>query len=94
MGEKHSCVRKALIGCLSNVPWLGTGPSTQACALTGNRTGDLLLYGTTFNQLGHAGQGPTPILLEAKGNVYKGPGTDRHSALIITVVILKKFIFY
>ena len=32
------------------MPQPGTEPETQTCALTGNRTGDLLLYGTTPNQ--------------------------------------------
>ena len=36
---------------------LGTWPTTQACALTGNQTGDLLLFMITFNQLSRAGQG-------------------------------------
>ena len=31
--------------------------TTQACALTGNRTGDLSLCRTKLNQLSHAGQG-------------------------------------
>ena len=32
-------------------------PATQACALTGNWTSDLLLCGTMLNQLSHTGQG-------------------------------------
>ena len=42
--------------CLSYVPhW--TEPTTQACTLAGNQTGDLRLCGPTPNQLSHAGQG-------------------------------------
>ena len=38
-------------------PKLGTWPAVQACALTGNRTGDVLFCGTIPSQLGHTGQG-------------------------------------
>ena len=37
-------------------PRLGTWPKTQACALTGNRTGDLLACGTVLNALNQARQ--------------------------------------
>ena len=38
-------------------PLLGTWPTTQACALTGNRTGDPLVHGLVFNPLSHTSQG-------------------------------------
>ena len=44
------------------MPQLGTEPATQACALTGNRTGDLLLCGMTPNPLSHTHQACTWIL--------------------------------
>ena len=37
-GEKHWCARETSIGCLSHIPQLGTWPTTQARALTGNGT--------------------------------------------------------
>ena len=37
-------------------PQPGTWPTTQACALTGNRTGDLAVSGTMPNLLSHARQ--------------------------------------
>ena len=40
----------------------GTEPTTQACALTGNWTGNLFLCGTMCNQLSHTGQGVQPFL--------------------------------
>ena len=46
------------------MPQQGYRPTTQACALTGNRTSNLSLGGTTFNQLSHAGQGIIVIILE------------------------------
>ena len=46
-------------------PQLGTWPTTQACALTGNRTGDLSLCRMTLNPLNHAGQ-CLKIILEIK----------------------------
>ena len=39
-------------------PQLGTWPATQACALTGNRTGDLLV----INPLSHTSQGFVVVL--------------------------------
>ena len=45
------------IGCLLFTPWLGTESATQACALTGNWTFNLLLCGMTPNQLSHTNQG-------------------------------------
>ena len=47
--------------CIKQVPLVhphpGTGPTTQACALTGNRTGDLPLCGKMPNQLSPTAQG-------------------------------------
>ena len=36
---------------------LGTWPTTQACALTGNRTGDLLVHRPVLNPLSHTSHG-------------------------------------
>ena len=38
-------------------PLLGTWPATQACALTGNRTEDLLVHRPALNPLSHTSQG-------------------------------------
>ena len=38
-------------------PLLGTWPATQACALTGNQTSDLLLHRPVLNQRSHTSQG-------------------------------------
>ena len=38
-------------------PQLGTWPLTQACALTGNRTGDLWVCRPALNPLSHTSQG-------------------------------------
>ena len=38
-------------------PPLGTWPTTQACALTGNRTSDPLVYRPALNPLSHTSQG-------------------------------------
>ena len=37
-------------------PQLGTWPTTQACALTGNRTGDPLVHRLALNPLSHISQ--------------------------------------
>ena len=55
-GEKYCRKKETSIGCLLYVPWQGTKPATQACTLTGNRTGDLPLCGMMSNQLTHIGQ--------------------------------------
>ena len=39
-------------------PQPGTWPATQACALTGNRTGDPLVHRPVLNPLSHTSQGP------------------------------------
>ena len=38
-------------------PLLGTWPATQACALTGNQTGDPLVHRLALNPLNHTSQG-------------------------------------
>ena len=53
-GEKHRSVA-------SFTPQLGTWPTTQACALTGNQTCDLLVHSTTPNPLSHTSQGCTHL---------------------------------
>ena len=44
-GEKHQCV------VASHMPPTGDLPKTQACALTGNRTGDPLVLRLALNPL-------------------------------------------
>ena len=46
-----------MCGCLSCVPPPGTWHAPQACALTGNRTGDPLVLRPTLNPLSHTSQG-------------------------------------
>ena len=48
-----------MCGC----PLLGTWPTTQACALTGNRTGDPLVYRSVLSPLSHTSQGMSINLL-------------------------------
>ena len=54
--EKHRCVRDTWISCLSHTPDR-TWPTTQACALTGNWTSNLLVYRPALNPLRHTSQG-------------------------------------
>ena len=62
-GRKHQCQRETSTACLPYAPWQGTEPVTQLCALTRNRTGDLLPCRTVPNQLSHTGQG-SPYLFK------------------------------
>ena len=39
------------------LPQLGTWPATQACALTGNQTGDPLVHRLVLNPLSHTSWG-------------------------------------
>ena len=45
-----------MCGCLI-CPVLGTWPATQACALTGNRTGNPLIYRPMLSPLSYTSQG-------------------------------------
>ena len=61
--------------CERNINWLplscpqlGTQPTTQACALTGNRTGDFSICRLVLNPPSHTSQGPIKFLKTA------GPG--------------------
>ena len=38
-------------------PLVGTWPTTQACALTGNQTGNTLIHRPVLNPLSHTSQG-------------------------------------
>ena len=49
-GDKYWCARETSTGRLCHVPQTRAGPATQACALTGNEAGDLLLCGMVLNQ--------------------------------------------
>ena len=48
-GEKHQCM------VASHTP--PTGPTTQACVLTGNQMGDPLIHRLALNPLSHTSQG-------------------------------------
>ena len=49
-------------------PLLGTWPATQACALTGNRTGDPLVCRLVLNPLSRTGQGHKSSILKDFGS--------------------------
>ena len=46
-----------MCGCLSHDPLLGTWPTAQACALTGNQTSDPFIHRLALNRLSHITQG-------------------------------------
>ena len=63
-----------MCGCLSRTPHWGTWPTTQACALTGNRTGDPLVQRSVFNPLSHSSQGKIYVLCictTEKGEIHQ-----------------------
>ena len=51
-----------MCGCLT-YPQLGTRPTTQACALTGNQTDDPLVCKPQLNPLSHTSQGVLLFLI-------------------------------
>ena len=53
---------KRYIGLHLACSLLGTWPTTQACAMSGNRTGHLLFLRLTLNPLSHTSQGCTSLL--------------------------------
>ena len=53
-GERE---RNINVWLLLMCPLLGTWPTTQACALTGNRTGDPLVHSPALTPLSHTSQG-------------------------------------
>ena len=55
-GQGRKTGRKTQISCLLHTTPPGTEPTTQARALTGNRTDSPLLCGMTPNQLSHTSQ--------------------------------------
>ena len=61
-GEKHQCQRETWIHCLSYMPQPQTKRTTQACALTRNRTGDLSLCRMMPKELSHTSWGTEAFL--------------------------------
>ena len=51
--EKHQCVVASHTPPTGGTTWV----ATQACAMTGNRTGDPLVHGLVLNPLSHTSQG-------------------------------------
>ena len=62
-GQKYGCERETLIGCLSHMLGPGREPIAWVCALTGNRTHDLLVYGMTLQPTEPHQPGPCLIIL-------------------------------
>ena len=59
-------MREKWISCLFHRPQLGTKLTTQAYALIGNQTYNLLVRGTMPNQLSHTGQDEPQVFTEKK----------------------------
>ena len=80
-------------------PLLGTWPATQACALTGNRTGNPLVHRLALNPLNHTSQGR--ISLFNRHNTITSPPQKKirkkslilliPSAHIFLILIIKPF---
>ena len=64
---------------------LGTWPTTQAFALTGNRTDDPLVGRLALNPLSHTSQGFSKLFFDKKRTIF-------YVALIIGKVGIKDFI--
>ena len=55
-GEKP-IYERYIVGCLTHAPQPRAWSETQACALIGNQTGDLLVRRLALNPLSHTNQG-------------------------------------
>ena len=53
-----------MCGCLSCASLLGIWSATQACALTGNQTGDSLVHSPALNSLSYTSQAKIIIHLD------------------------------
>ena len=60
-GKKHQFVRDTWLP--HTYPQMETWPGIQACTLTGNQTGDLLVRSLALNPLSHTSQGHWLILV-------------------------------
>ena len=60
--ERRGKERETSIGYLPQASSGGPGPATQACALTGNQTGDLSILRLALNPLSHTSQGTCEFL--------------------------------
>ena len=56
-GRETSMCKRSINQLLLTRPAPGTWPETQACALTGNQTGNLLVHRLALNPLSHTSQG-------------------------------------
>ena len=63
--------------CLSLVPWPGPDPTPQACTLTGNQIGNLVLCGTMPSPLSHTGQGQPFCFLGFYNSHQPGPSKSQ-----------------
>ena len=54
---------------VSRMILLGTWPAIQACALTGNRTGDLSVHRLALKPLSHTTQGGTKVVMHMAATV-------------------------
>ena len=69
-------------------PLLGTWPSTQACALTGNWTSALLVHRPMLNPLSHISQGYIQLSIKGHFGCLHVLATVNNTAMNIRVAIL------
>ena len=74
-GREKERERNMNVWLLLVCPPLGTWPATQACAPTGNQTGDPMVHRLALNPLSHTSQGEERILKASREKetvTYKG----------------------
>ena len=72
-------------------PLLGTWPETQACALTGNWTGDPLVHRPALNPLSHTSQGSRFLSMFSHSQLWNFPSllaASKHSLLCLLAWVL------
>ena len=88
-GEDKERERKISVWLPLTCPQLGTWPTSQACALTGNRTGDSLVHRPTLNPLSYTSQGWITFFKKVTFRLYLTAYTKLNKKLFNTCTNLK-----
>ena len=86
-GEGGEKGRKTSLWLLLMHPLLGTWPTTQACALTGLRTGKHLFHRPALNPLSYTSQGYIKLILITALSVYNPPNSTLFDDFLIFCTI-------
>ena len=72
-----------MCGCLSRAPLPGTWPETQACALTGNQTGNPLVCRPALNPLSYTSQAKIISFIDFRERGREGEGEGKKHQRVV-----------